>query len=202
MDVWTISREERAGHDVQFAAIAPGSEFIIGQQARDFFLRSGLPSPVLAQIWGLVVTGSEGKMFKKEFSIAMALITRKLKGIEIPPALPPSLTRDPTGGFPTPTSMAAGGGGVAATLSSPAKKTTSTLGVDWTIPQNHKLKFTQMFNQYDKQRMGFLTGAQARPLLLNSNLPQVSSVFFHDIIYNSRTIILQFADYNSTIRGL
>ena len=173
MDVWTISREERAGHDVQFAAIAPGSEFITGQQARDFFLRSGLPSHVLAQIWGLVVTGGEGKMYKKEFSVAMALITRKLKGVEIPPALPPSLTRDPTGGFPTPTSMPAGG--AAANLASPAKKTTSTLAVDWTIPQNHKLKFTQLFNQYDKQRMGFLTGAQARPLLLNSNLPQVIS---------------------------
>ena len=175
MEVWSISREERAGHDVQFAAIAPGSDFITGQQARDFFLRSGLPSPVLAQIWGLVVKGSEGKMYKKEFSIAMALITRRLKGFEIPPTLPPSLARDPTGGFPTPTSLAAGGGGGGgpAPLSSPAKKTTSTLGVDWTIPQNHKLKFTQMFNQHDKQRMGFLTGAQARPLLLNSNLPQV-----------------------------
>ena len=178
MDLWTISREERAGHDVQFSAIAPGSEFITGQQARDFFLRSGLPSPVLAQIWGLVVKGNEGKMHKKEFSIAMALITRKLKGFEIPPTLPPSLTRDPTGGFMPPASVGGGGGGGGgvggggASLS-PAKKTTSTLGVDWTIPQNHKLKFTQMFNQHDKQRMGFLTGAQARPLLLNSNLPQV-----------------------------
>ena len=102
MDLWTISREERAGHDVQFAAIAPGSEFITGQQARDFFLRSGLPSPVLAQIWGLVVKGNEGKMHKKEFSIAMALITRKLKGFEIPATLPQSLTRDPTGGFASP----------------------------------------------------------------------------------------------------
>ena len=44
---------------------------------------------------------NDGKMDKKEFSIAMQLIKNKLKGLEPPQALPPSLKADPAqAGFP------------------------------------------------------------------------------------------------------
>jgi hypothetical protein len=38
---------------------------------------------------------NDGKMDKKEFSIAMHLIKKKLQGFELPKALPPSLKADP-----------------------------------------------------------------------------------------------------------
>lgn len=40
------------------------------------------------------VTG-DGKMDRKEFSIAMTLIKRKLQGYQLPTALPPSMMADP-----------------------------------------------------------------------------------------------------------
>lgn len=43
---------------------------------------------------------------------------------------------------------------------------------EWPIPQNSKLKYTQLFNTHDRQRTGFLTGQQARTILLESKLPQ------------------------------
>ena len=39
---------------------------------------------------------NDGKMDKKEFSIAMHLIKKKLQGYELPKALPASLKADPT----------------------------------------------------------------------------------------------------------
>lgn len=43
---------------------------------------------------------------------------------------------------------------------------------DWAVPQSSKLKFTQLFNATDKTRSGFLTGTQARGILLQTKVPQ------------------------------
>ena len=39
---------------------------------------------------------ADGKMDKKEFSIAMHLISKKLHGFELPRVLPPSMKQEPT----------------------------------------------------------------------------------------------------------
>lgn len=48
----------------------------------------------------------------------------------------------------------------------------SKSGSEWAIPQQSKLRYTQIFNQHDRNRTGFLTGLQCRNILLQSNLPQ------------------------------
>ncbi|CAG5135472.1 unnamed protein product, partial [Candidula unifasciata] len=92
---WRISGEERSKHDIQFFQLKPVNGFVTGTQARDFFLQSGLPTQVLGQIWTLADINGDGKMDKKEFSIAMHLIKKKLQGYELPKVLPPSLKADP-----------------------------------------------------------------------------------------------------------
>lgn len=47
-----------------------------------------------------------------------------------------------------------------------------SIGGEWAIPQSSKLKYTQLFNSNDRQRTGFLTGVQARNILIESKLPQ------------------------------
>lgn len=42
---------------------------------------------------------------------------------------------------------------------------------EWAVPQPSKLKYTQLFNSYDRSRSGFLGGGQARTILLQSALP-------------------------------
>lgn len=61
---------------------------------------------------------SDGKMDKKEFSIAMHLIKKKLQGYELPKVLPAGLKADPSpvmgsfGTMPTPNmGMPVGSGG-------------------------------------------------------------------------------------------
>lgn len=43
---------------------------------------------------------------------------------------------------------------------------------DWAIPQQAKLKYTQLFNLHDRTRSGFLSGLQCRDILLQSGLPR------------------------------
>lgn len=44
--------------------------------------------------------------------------------------------------------------------------------LEWAIKSQSKLKYTQLFNTTDRSRSGFLTGAQARNLMVQSKLPQ------------------------------
>ncbi|KAJ8352480.1 hypothetical protein SKAU_G00239560 [Synaphobranchus kaupii] len=66
-----------------------------GDQARNFFLQSGLPPPILAQIWALADLNNDGMMDAHEFSIAMKLIKLKLQGLPLPPSLPPVMKQPP-----------------------------------------------------------------------------------------------------------
>ncbi|XP_045708304.1 intersectin-1 isoform X1 [Phyllostomus hastatus] len=95
LDIWAITVEERAKHDQQFHSLKPISGFITGDQARNFFFQSGLPQPVLAQIWALADMNNDGRMDQVEFSIAMKLIKLKLQGYQLPAALPPVMKQQP-----------------------------------------------------------------------------------------------------------
>lgn len=44
--------------------------------------------------------------------------------------------------------------------------------VEWAIKSQSKLKYTQLFNTTDRTRSGYLTGAQARNLMVQTKLPQ------------------------------
>lgn len=50
--------------------------------------------------------------------------------------------------------------------------TSSTTAIEWAIKGPIKLKYTQLFNTTDRTRSGYLTGAQARNLLIQSKLQQ------------------------------
>uniref|UniRef100_A0A671WQN5 Intersectin 2a n=1 Tax=Sparus aurata TaxID=8175 RepID=A0A671WQN5_SPAAU len=93
--VWAITPEERGKHDKQFDSLAPVLGYVSGEQARKFFLQSGLPPSVLAEIWNLADIDSDGKMDRLEFSIAMKLIKLKLQGRNLPSSLPIIMKKSP-----------------------------------------------------------------------------------------------------------
>uniref|UniRef100_A0A8C9U095 Intersectin-1 n=1 Tax=Scleropages formosus TaxID=113540 RepID=A0A8C9U095_SCLFO len=231
LDAWVISLEERAKHDQQFHSLAPSpAGFITGDQAKNFFLQSGLPPPVLAQIWALADMNNDGKMDMHEFSIAMKLIKLKLQGHNLPLSLPPAMKQPPV---PLPPAPAFGMPGVTgmpslpglppvplaplpglgmspplvssvpppvppmangappmiqplpafthpvrvaslsrASLCSPLPSASTAPPADWAVPQSSRLKYRQLFNSHDKMMSGYLTGPQARTILMQSSLPQ------------------------------
>uniref|UniRef100_A0A3B3ZD26 Intersectin 2b n=1 Tax=Periophthalmus magnuspinnatus TaxID=409849 RepID=A0A3B3ZD26_9GOBI len=98
--IWAISLEERDKHDKKFDTLSPSMGYVSGEQAKKFFLQSGLPPAVLAEIWALADMNKDGKMDRLEFSIAMKLIKLKLQGTPLPTALPIIMKQPPV---PVPT---------------------------------------------------------------------------------------------------
>uniref|UniRef100_A0A670ICI0 Intersectin 2 n=1 Tax=Podarcis muralis TaxID=64176 RepID=A0A670ICI0_PODMU len=252
-------------YDKQFDSLKPVGGYVTGDQARTFFLQSGLPSPVLAEIWALSDLNKDGKMDQQEFSIAMKLIKLKLQGQPLPVVLPPTMKQPPafsplisarfgmgsmpnlsipasvptmaplapmssfasvtsippliisapllpstsTPALPNGTTsllqplpysstlphfgsyspMMGGFGGAniqktqslidLGSSSSNSSSTTSLTGnspkigfSDWAVPQASRLKYRQKFNSLDKGMSGYLSGFQAKNILLQSNLSQ------------------------------
>ncbi|XP_051159795.1 intersectin-1 isoform X3 [Leptopilina boulardi] len=48
----------------------------------------------------------------------------------------------------------------------------SPQSIEWSVPHQTKLKYTQLFNTWDRTRSGFLSGPQARNIMVQSQLPQ------------------------------
>ncbi|XP_019746673.1 intersectin-2b isoform X1 [Hippocampus comes] len=94
-NMWAVTPEERVKHDLKFDTLAPSMGYVSGEQARKFFLQSGLPASVLAEIWALADMNKDGKMDKLEFSIAMKLVKLKLQGTPLPAALPIIMKQPP-----------------------------------------------------------------------------------------------------------
>nr|XP_040238466.2 intersectin-1 isoform X1 [Anopheles coluzzii]XP_040238467.2 intersectin-1 isoform X1 [Anopheles coluzzii]XP_040238468.2 intersectin-1 isoform X1 [Anopheles coluzzii]XP_040238469.2 intersectin-1 isoform X1 [Anopheles coluzzii]XP_040238470.2 intersectin-1 isoform X1 [Anopheles coluzzii] len=107
-DPFVITSRERLKYEDQFKSLQPVDGVVTGGQAKGFFLQSQLPPQILGQIWALADTDADGRMTLGEFSIACKLINLKLRGFEVPKALPPTLIASLTavGGTPilTPTS--------------------------------------------------------------------------------------------------
>lgn len=93
-DISRITAEERSRHDAHFAQLGPVNGFVAADRARAFLLKSGLPVPVLGQIWKLADYDADGKLSEHEFSVAMHLVKCKLDGKSLPETLPLSLRVD------------------------------------------------------------------------------------------------------------
>uniref|UniRef100_A0A183CDS0 Intersectin-1 n=1 Tax=Globodera pallida TaxID=36090 RepID=A0A183CDS0_GLOPA len=109
---WLITSQEQQQNEGQFVVLRPVNGLLGGEQARPFFLKSGLPPIVLAQIWQLADVNKDGKLDRFEFSIAMKLVLNCLAGISLPSVLPDSMLRV-SGGVPvssTAHSLSNGGG--------------------------------------------------------------------------------------------
>lgn len=110
--------------------------------------------------------------------MAMHLIDRVKQGIALPTTLPPELLppaikRKLSLVSPTQSDKAKDVKPVvqqAPVAQKPPEIPPAPALVEWNIPQASKLKYTQLFNQVDVNRAGFLTGIQARNILLKSGL--------------------------------
>eukprot|EP01137_Pigoraptor_chileana_P037475 Opistho-2@34597 len=188
---WIITPEERARSDSIFLSLKPQGGYLTGLQAREYFMQSKLPVPILGHIWNLADVDKDGRMTADEFAIAMHLLQAKIRGVDPPSTLPPSLisrssaaTAVPlagivpmvvqTGGIPMTVPVAIGAlpTAVPAAGVQPTAVGAAAPGEDWIVSHAERLKYNQMFNQLDQRRAGLLTGLQAKAVLVNSGLPQ------------------------------
>ncbi|KAM8930564.1 epidermal growth factor receptor substrate 15 [Pelodytes ibericus] len=90
---WVISQKEKTTYDNLFLKLDTDMDGLVsGLELRELFLKTGLPSRTLAQIWHLCDTKDVGKLSKEQFALAFHLINNKLvKGINPPLALTPEM---------------------------------------------------------------------------------------------------------------
>ncbi|KAK9874093.1 hypothetical protein WA026_002447 [Henosepilachna vigintioctopunctata] len=89
---WVVTNDEKAKSDALFIKSDVDKDgFVSGQEIKDVFLQSGVPQPLLAHIWGLCDIKQSGKLNNEQFALAMWLVARCLKGIDLPPALTPEM---------------------------------------------------------------------------------------------------------------
>ncbi|XP_047581041.1 LOW QUALITY PROTEIN: epidermal growth factor receptor substrate 15 [Lutra lutra] len=90
---WVVSPAEKAKYDEIFLNTDKDMDgFVSGLEVREIFLKTGLPSTLLAHIWTLCDTKDCGKLSKDQFALAFHLINQKLiKGIDPPHILTPEM---------------------------------------------------------------------------------------------------------------
>ncbi|XP_037058689.1 epidermal growth factor receptor substrate 15 isoform X3 [Peromyscus leucopus] len=90
---WVVSPAEKAKYDEIFLKTDKDMDgYVSGLEVRETFLKTGLPSALLAHIWALCDTKDCGKLSKDQFALAFHLINQKLiKGIDPPRILTPEM---------------------------------------------------------------------------------------------------------------
>eukprot|EP00026_Physarum_polycephalum_P000639 Phypoly_transcript_00640.p1 GENE.Phypoly_transcript_00640~~Phypoly_transcript_00640.p1 ORF type:complete len:1212 (+),score=296.22 Phypoly_transcript_00640:141-3776(+) len=105
---WIIPPAEKVKYDDLFKKTDSDLDgFISGDQARNLFLRSGVPMSELSRIWLLSDLTQDQRLDKQEFSIAMFLIHCRIKGRELPTPLPDILIASARDDFVPPRSTGA-----------------------------------------------------------------------------------------------
>ncbi|GHJ88158.1 hypothetical protein NliqN6_4560 [Naganishia liquefaciens] len=90
-----------------FVSANPVNGLLPATQAQSIFLKSGLPTETLAQIWNLADTQQRGSLDLPDFVLAMYFIQHTMAGTfkSLPPVLPAGLYEQASGGRPRPAAL-------------------------------------------------------------------------------------------------
>lgn len=89
---WVLTTVEKLKYQELFDKSDLDKDGLVsGSEIKDVFLKSGLPTNMLAHIWALCDTDQSGKLTSEQFALACWLIDRKKKGIDPPQVLAPEM---------------------------------------------------------------------------------------------------------------
>uniref|UniRef100_I3IVP3 Intersectin 2a n=1 Tax=Oreochromis niloticus TaxID=8128 RepID=I3IVP3_ORENI len=142
-NVWAVTPEERAKHDKQFETLSPVLGYISGEQARKFFLQSGLPASVLSLSQ---LNAEQEQVGQKRLIIYNIIII--------------IFFQFPLGDLLTyrHTFLVSYHSSNSSSTTSLASNSPKMGASDWAVPQASRLKYRQQFNTLDKLMTGYLSG--------------------------------------------
>lgn len=91
-DVWEIPSEQEAQYESIFNKVTNNGDQISGGQVKVLFEKAQVRPESLITIWGLSDVGDKGYLTKREFIVAIHLLHKSKSGVEVPMALPQTLT--------------------------------------------------------------------------------------------------------------
>ncbi|EEB07426.2 EPS15 repeat family actin cortical patch component [Schizosaccharomyces japonicus yFS275] len=158
-----ISFADKARYQTMFSTVCPLNGVMTGDKASAFFSRAPLGNEVLAQVWGAVDTQKRGALDVREFSVGLHLINLLLTGAlkSVPSNIPVSFLNAAAPNTPASNQNAP---------AAPQLQSMPTGG--YNITSQDIASFTQLFNNIDKKKRGYITGEEAYSFFLASKLPE------------------------------
>ncbi|KAF4519084.1 hypothetical protein B566_EDAN001676 [Ephemera danica] len=194
---WTVQPTEKAKYDKLFDSLEPVNGLLPGNKVKGVLLNSKLPMTTLGKVWDLADMDKDGMLDRHEFTVALEkhtipaslppeLMRPKPPGIppapmtmqaaqplisNKPPAIPPMpqmvpiIPQHPLAPSPIP-------GAMAPVVAPPPKTYTSANTVHWVVSPEECKRCEARFALADKDRDGFVSGAEIKDIFLQSGLPQ------------------------------
>jgi len=161
---WEIDAETMLQYREIFEGVDRASpEALSGDEARAFLDRSQLLVSDLSHIWHMSDADGDGQLVFPEFVCALHLVSRRLAGAALPPALPPELLASSRRWPPTVSAATAadhGGGGCG-----------EDVGSGWQLTPDRLEAYREVFEGVPRQDPNFLSAEEAREVLERSGLP-------------------------------
>ncbi|KAJ3159018.1 hypothetical protein HK101_001159, partial [Irineochytrium annulatum] len=153
-----IKAHDLASSETAFLNCNPNSAGLVtAADASNMFLKSGLNSDALAQIWDLACVCRAGALSFPEFALAMFLIRLRMSGQEIPLSIPENVRSQVLASVNAIKSGSLGSGNA-----TPAP---------WAIQPSEKAQYDTLFKVWDQSKSGYITGDRARQVFMQSGLP-------------------------------
>ncbi|XP_046331080.2 epidermal growth factor receptor substrate 15-like 1 isoform X1 [Haliotis rufescens] len=173
---WVVKPSEKSKYDQVFDSLGPVNGLLSGDKVKPVLLNSKLPTDVLGRIWDLSDIDKDGYLDKDEFAVTMHLVYRARENdptpTVIPPALIPPSKRKSGSTLPGAVPVMPGIPGVETGRATPPQKDgPGAGGKPWVVTAAEKANADVMFMKLDTDMDGFVTGAEVRSILVQSNLP-------------------------------
>jgi len=173
MSYYSPTPEENEAYKHLFTAATRGqSSSIGGSDAVKFFIASGLPVPVLKQVWGIASNGQK-EMGPREFSTAMRLIALAQNGYTIDENILRSTEGAVVGapkfqGIENPVTPPTPQVPPAMATATPSPPMAAASPTTWAIPSEQRAGYEKLWNNLGKNPQGLLEGKDAAAFFAKS----------------------------------
>jgi len=193
---WAIGEEELAKYRAIFdnRVVHDGSRFADPVAAKEVLEKSGLPSKELSRIWQMSDLDGDGRLSAPEFVCAMAIVGRRMRGIDLPQAPPPELLAsvgvaasgddNRVDCVESPVSRASGLSNASSPSNTVQKDSlpvqprppadtpaTAVASSQWSVDSSELEQYTQIFNSIDQKGSGMVSPDEGKALFEQSQLP-------------------------------
>uniref|UniRef100_A0A7S1B218 Uncharacterized protein n=1 Tax=Noctiluca scintillans TaxID=2966 RepID=A0A7S1B218_NOCSC len=182
---WVVKRSECDQYRAIFQQVT-SNEFVEPTVVRAVLMPSGLPVEELSLVWRMSDMDADGKLSLAEFLCAMTLVARRRQGIALPTSPPKELLTSllvetgtradtqfrttssstvPTPAF-TPRESLPVSTAAVSTVAPDAAPT-----IRWKPSAEELVRYRALFGSLDTAKSGYVSQAQAQPLMSSSGLP-------------------------------
>ncbi|KAM3959437.1 LOW QUALITY PROTEIN: epidermal growth factor receptor pathway substrate 15 [Aphomia sociella] len=192
---WSMKPAERDKYSQLFDSLQPNNGLIAGNKVKGMLMESKLPLETLGRIWDLADQDKDGMLDRHEFMVAMHLVYKALEKHAVPttlpelrarPARPPSRPPRPPSRPPSPQprppprpqqppphSNAALLEGLLdlSSVSASCYPPSQCASTGWVVSAAERAEADAQFAAADRDRDGFVSGAEIKHTFLESGLP-------------------------------